>query len=65
VPYEKKQSIVYEEVKCGGEANKINCVYLIQNIYVTMKKLVYHWICVETVYFKNTSIKKSYNTVST
>jgi hypothetical protein len=28
----KKQSIADEEVKCGGEANKINCVYLIQNI---------------------------------
>jgi predicted transcriptional regulator len=28
----KKQSIVDEEVKCGGEANKRNCVYLIQNI---------------------------------
>jgi hypothetical protein len=36
----KKQSIVDEEVKCGGEANKIKCVYFIQNIYVIMKKLI-------------------------
>jgi hypothetical protein len=51
----KKQTIVDEEVKCGGEANKGNCVYLIQNAYVIIKKLVYRWICVETVYFKTTS----------
>jgi hypothetical protein len=60
----KKQSIVDEEVKYGGEANKRNCVHLIQNIYVIMKKLVYHWICVETVSFQTTSKKKSYNTVT-
>jgi hypothetical protein len=36
----KKQSIVDEEVKCGGKVNKRNCVYLKQNTYVIMKKLV-------------------------
>jgi hypothetical protein len=59
----KKQSVVDEEVKCRGEANKRNCVYLMQNMYVIMKKLVYHWICAKTVYFKTTSIRKSYNRV--
>jgi hypothetical protein len=59
----KKQSIVDVEVKCRGEANKSNCVYKIQNIYVIMKKLVYDWICVETVHFKTTGIRKSYNAV--